>query len=566
MQTVNSDGKALHPKCQFRSDKPWLDLQFHKGSKDQVVRPHEYQDLSRPPALDNIDRRIRNRIRGSIFGLALGDAIGAHVEFRPREFLLEHPVHDMQAGGTWGLAIGQFTDDTSMALCLACSLIARRDFVPYDQLVRYNWWKSYGYLSSTGHCFDIGRATKIALDNFTHAQHEFATENGILKKNLDYLSDEKLLQEFNTDCSEEGAAGNGSLMRLAPVPLFFYKDPIVAVQFAGISGSITHSDQQAVDACRYYAALIVAALQGKSKDEILDPHFYKKNRSLFGTADLHPGIIAISKGSYRKAGTHPKEIQGKGYVVAALEAALWAFWSDEGSFEKGVLRAVNLGDDTDTTAAIYGQLAGAFYGFDSLPTKWVDRIYAKDFLKCVSDWIAYEGDRWNAGGPEPSTGVNMVTATMNTNRGSKSRPSTSKGGFNRGSGLDGYEEYPDNQRPRRKTLHDLDQLNTSTKLSVEHEHRSKSKEPEGKERIYIHPQLKTCNDVYQHMVDKLGNQYREPLKSIELHDIDAYWLLNMVDNDYLERYGVKDANLRKKILKEANILRGECPTKYPSQN
>ena len=84
--------------------------------------------------------------------------------------------------------------------------------------------------------------------------------------------------------------------------------------------------------------------------------------------------------------------------------------------------------------------------------------------------------------------------------------------------------------------------------------------------IYIHPQLKTWNDVYQHMVDKLGDQYREPLKSIELHDIDAYWLLNMVDNDYLERYGVKDASLRNKILKEANRLKSECPTKYRSQN
>ncbi|CAF1036676.1 unnamed protein product [Didymodactylos carnosus] len=183
-------------------------------------------------------------------------------------------------------------------------------------------------------------------------------------------------------------------MRLAPVPLFFYKHPTQAVEFSGLSGLITHGDQSANDACRYYGALIVGALQGKKKSELLNKDFYSNHEEWFSSKPLHPEILKIAQGSYQKEGGYEDGIRGKGYIVNALEAALWAFWSNEDSFEKGVLAAVNLGDDTDTTAAIYGQLAGAYYGYKNLPTKWVEHIYARNFINCLSKWIAYEGQMY----------------------------------------------------------------------------------------------------------------------------------------------------------------------------
>ncbi|CAF1509657.1 unnamed protein product, partial [Rotaria sordida] len=127
-----------HPACQFRAEQPWLDLRFHKD-KQSIRKPDELAKKMQDPP-NGINNEILDRIMGSMFGMALGDALGAHVEFRPRQYLVEHPVTDLEAGGTWGLKQGQFTDDTSMALCLANSLVARRDFIPYDQLVRYKWW------------------------------------------------------------------------------------------------------------------------------------------------------------------------------------------------------------------------------------------------------------------------------------------------------------------------------------------------------------------------------------------------------------------------------------------
>jgi ADP-ribosylglycohydrolase len=288
----------------------------------------------------------------------------------------------------------QFTDDTSMALCLANSLVARRGFVPYDQLVRYKWWYNYGYMSSTGQCFDIGAATRQSIVEFEHRQKQRAKEFGIKLKDMDYLSDPELLEKFNVYCSEVEVAGNGALMRLAPVPLFFYRSPAAAVEFSGRSGQITHGDQKAYDACRYYGALIVAALRGETKDEILDKGFYLKHKPWFGEKELHSDINSIAEGSYQKWNGYDGGIRGKGYIVSALEAALWAFWSDEGSFEKGALAAVNLGDDTDTTAAIYGQLAGAYYGYQKLPAHWLNYVYAKTFMLKLSKWIAYEGECW----------------------------------------------------------------------------------------------------------------------------------------------------------------------------
>ncbi|CAF4656296.1 unnamed protein product, partial [Rotaria sp. Silwood1] len=336
--------------------------------------------LQDPPG--SIDHAMLNRVKGSMFGMALGDALGAHVEFRPRQYLEEHPVQDLQEGGTWGLKKGQFTDDTSMGLCLASSLISRRDFVPYDQLVRYKWWFRHGYMSSTGQCFDIGSATSQSLREFERRQQLFATKYQISLDQLDYLSDPDLLMEFDVKCSEIGVAGNGALMRLAPVPLFFYRHPIDAVELSGISAVITHGDAKAYDACRYYGALIVATLRGETKAELLDDNFYLNHESWFNNKPLTQEVMDVARGSYKKAGGYRDGIRGKGYIVSALEAALWAFHYDENSFEKGVLDAVNLGDDTDTTAAIYGQLAGTYYGYNKLPEKWIQQIYARNFITC----------------------------------------------------------------------------------------------------------------------------------------------------------------------------------------
>ncbi|CAF3550223.1 unnamed protein product [Rotaria sp. Silwood1] len=288
-----------------------------------------------------------------MFGLTIGDALGAHVEFRPNSYLVANPVKDLEGGGTWGLQKGQFTDDASMALCLANSLIACQDFVPYDQLVRYKWWYRHGYMSSTGQCFDIGAATQQSIEEFEKRQRKFAHDHGIPFDQLDFLSNRDLLQAFDVKCSKDDVAGNGALMRLAPVPLFFYHNPELAIEYSGISGRITHGDDKAYDACCYYGALIIAALNGANKNELTSKTFYDKHRHWFGDRILHPEIMAIAHGSYKKPGGYQDGIRGKGYIVNALEAALWAFWSDADSFEKGALNAVNLGDDTDTTAAIY---------------------------------------------------------------------------------------------------------------------------------------------------------------------------------------------------------------------
>ena len=341
------------------------------------------------PHIPPQDKIITNRITGSLVGLAVGDALGASVEFRPHEYLLAHPVREMMPGGTWGLRAGQWTDDTSMALCLASSLITQKGYNPYDQMVRYKWWYQSGYLSSTGQCFDIGNATRNSLEEFARRQKEVKRDYypNISDAQIDRLSSERLKNiGFDTNCSHDGVAGNGALMRLAPVPLFFHQNPPLAVELSGKSARLTHGDKVAVDACRYYGALIVAAISGQSKEHILSNQFYHLHQHWFGPEQLHEDILSIAQGSFKKKGGYNDGIRGKGHIVWALEAALWAFWNSN-SFKEGALDAVNLGDDTDTTAAIYGQLAGAVYGFTEIPEKWVKKLYARDLIICVAIWL-----------------------------------------------------------------------------------------------------------------------------------------------------------------------------------
>ena len=244
-------------------------------------------------------------------------------------------------------------------------------------------------MSSTGECFDIDDATRDAIEEFERRQPDLARKFNI---SPDSPPDPRLIGKKDVYCSGEGVAGNGALMRLVPVPLFFFRDPPTAVEYSGQSGQITTGDRKVYDACRYYGALIVAALDDYDKDQLLDDKFYDKHRPWFGKKDLHPDILEISRGSYKKKKGYNEGIRGGRYVVKALEAALWAFWSTK-SFKEGALAAVNLGDDTDTTAAIYGQLAGAVYGVHGLDKRWGDAVYARKFLMSTSAWLGYEGEQ-----------------------------------------------------------------------------------------------------------------------------------------------------------------------------
>ena len=301
-----------------------------------------------------------DRYRGSLIGLAAGDALGTTLEFAPPGTFT--PITDMVGGGPFHLAPGQWTDDTSMALCLAESLIESDGFDPVDQLSRYLRWKSTGHHSSTGRCFDIGGTVRSALARFERHGDPWSGS------------------------TDEHTAGNGSIMRLAPVPLFFANDPAAAIARAADSSRTTHGAPETIDACRYMAGVIVGALQGRPKKDLLAPGFTPV-AGLWDREPLAPRIQAIAAGSFLRR--EPPEIRGTGYVVDSLEAALWAF-AKSSSFEDGALLAVNLGDDADTTGAVYGQIAGAFHGVDAIPLRWRTKLSHLERLEAFAERLLSE--------------------------------------------------------------------------------------------------------------------------------------------------------------------------------
>ena len=302
------------------------------------------------------------RYRGCLLGLAVGDALGTTLEFKaPGTFA---PLTDMVGGGPFALRAGQWTDDTSMALCLAESLLECRGFDARDQMRRYvRWWRE-GHLSSTGRCFDIGVTVAAALRHF--------------------LAGGEGADPF-AGSTDPHTAGNGSLMRLAPVPLFFAgTGSEEAIARAAESSLTTHGATAALDACRYFAALILGALHGATKEELLAPNFVPAGigSDFWDTHPLAEPVRAVAAGSFH---TKPAaRIRGRGYVVDSLEAALWAF-ARSTSFAEGALLAVNLGDDADTTGAVYGQLAGAFYGESGIPVGWLDKLHGRELIAGLAE-------------------------------------------------------------------------------------------------------------------------------------------------------------------------------------
>jgi ADP-ribosyl-[dinitrogen reductase] hydrolase len=301
----------------------------------------------------------RTRYRGCLLGLAAGDALGTSVEFMPPGSF--EPLVDIIGGGKFNLEPGEWTDDTSMALCLAESLIEKLEFDPIDQLERYLNWYRTGYLSSNGRCFDIGITTANALHRFERTHEPFPGPDA------------------------PHTAGGGSLMRLAPVPMFYAARPLEALERCADSSRTTHASPEAVDACRYYGGLLLGALYGQPKQELLSPPYtwaFLGEKSIQSVAQLETRILEVANGSFKHR--HPPMIQGSGYVVRGMEAALWAFFHSS-SFKDGALLAANLGDDADTTGAIYGQLAGAHYTEDGIPATWRGKLAKSDLIGQYAD-------------------------------------------------------------------------------------------------------------------------------------------------------------------------------------
>jgi len=284
---------------------------------------------------------LLDRYKGCLLGLAVGDAVGATLEFQPRGTF--EPIDDMVGGGLFNLIPGQWTDDTSMALCLATSLIEYNGFDAVDQMQRYLKWRNEGYLSSTGKCFDIGNTVNSALDKYVSDGNPYAGS------------------------TDPYSAGNGCIMRLAPIPLYYYPNLELIEKYAAESSKTTHGTEECIDACRLFARIIYRALDRCNKEDIL-----LADKDIFIGADK---IENIARGDYLNKSI--SNIKGSGYVVESLEAALWCF-NKTNNFKEAILCGANLGDDADTTAAICGQVAGAYYGVLEIPNKWLDKLSMLD--------------------------------------------------------------------------------------------------------------------------------------------------------------------------------------------
>lgn len=288
---------------------------------------------------------IQDRAVGALLGLAIGDAVGTTLEFSTRD--AKPLLTDMVGGGPFRLKAGEWTDDTAMAVALADSLLACGELDEQDLLGRFTAWWREGRYSCTGHCFDIGATTAQALSRWEQTKADYCGS------------------------IDPHSAGNGSLMRLVPVAIRYWDDRPALHDAAARQSKTTHAAPEAVDACVVYAEMIADAIAGRPRSEVLAAR----------GGDWAGRIADVAAGSWR--GKARKDINASGYVVHAMEAALWSVGRAP-RFDRAVLHAANLGQDADTTAAIVGQLAGALAGAGSLPQTWLTTLAWRERIQSAA--------------------------------------------------------------------------------------------------------------------------------------------------------------------------------------
>ena len=304
------------------------------------------------------DVRLADRALGALVGLAIGDALGAPVEFCRRNTFA--PVTDMRAGGYFKLPAGAWTDDTAMALCLGESLIDHPHLDQKDLLDRFCLWAEKGANTSTGVCVGIGQNTLRVLGNYHR--------NGAL------LAPE----------TRQKSDGNGAIMRLAPVAVRHWHNPVEARRVADLQSRTTHYSVLSAAACESLALTLCALIGGQDWTQASSP-----------TPSNHwpDAIKAFSSEDWQKR--DQDTISSTGFVVHTLEAALWAVDTTD-SFAAALLKAVNLGDDADSVGAVAGQLAGARYGLSAIPTNWLDALILRETIENIGQTLFNASLEWES--------------------------------------------------------------------------------------------------------------------------------------------------------------------------
>lgn len=293
--------------------------------------------------------QLKNSI-ACLLGLACGDALGTTLEFTERGSQEHHT--DITGGGVFKLKAGEWTDDTSMALCISKSL-QEDGFSLKGQIDNYVKWMRHGYLSSNGRCFDIGVTTSNAIKQYLH------------------------LENPKAGSKEIHHSGNGSIMRLAPIPIYFYQNINKTIQYSAESSLTTHGSPECIESCMLLGAILnlfINNINNESKKELI---FNSNLESILNLKE--PKVIQLLNGdSWLKL--KYEELPNTGYVIDTLISALWCLYYSK-DFEEALILAVNLCGDADTIGAVCGQLAGAYYGYDQIPNHWISIIKESTYIQ-----------------------------------------------------------------------------------------------------------------------------------------------------------------------------------------
>ncbi|MGG5209395.1 ADP-ribosylglycohydrolase family protein [Chryseobacterium sp. MIQD13] len=305
---------------------------------------------------------MENIVKAGIFGVCIGDALGVPVEFKSRETLKSFPVINMQEFGSWNQPKGTWSDDSSLTLCLAEELTKGYNLEKIGE--SFVKWVKYGHWTAHGRLFDIGGTTRHSIARLIKGESAKFSGN--------------IFEEDN---------GNGSLMRILPLAFYLKDEENIEKLYQTVKevSAITHGHFRSVFACFIYVIFVIELIKGRDRKEA---YIYMQDTVLEYSVfqgfnprevELFHRVLKNDISAYSE-----DEIRGSGYVLHSLEASLWCFLNSE-TYAEAVLKAVNLGEDTDTTGAVTGGIAGIYYGFENIPGEWVNELVRKDDIEVLCE-------------------------------------------------------------------------------------------------------------------------------------------------------------------------------------